>query len=236
MKKILIVLSVVFCVVSTQMAIAQKTVKYDLPAFTEISLKNDAKLILKQDSIQSVTVTAKQTTIDKLVVEVVKRKLTIRYPTDAWFDSKWSPGDVEITISIPQIDELSQSGSGSIVANQPISSRILDLYVGGSGVIRLSDLKADKLSATLSGSGKIQLSGEGTVSEFKMILSGSGSIAASGLKSKQVDVIIAGSASCAVHALDLLKCKIVGSGDVTYVGNPAIESTIVGSGKVKEGK
>jgi hypothetical protein len=235
-KNLRLALFLPFCVVASQLVIAQKTVKYDLPAFTEISLKNDAKLVLKQDSIQSVTVTAKQATLDKLVVEVVKRKLTIRYPAEAWFDSKWSPGDVEITIAMPQIDELSQSGSGSIVANQPINSRILDLYVGGSGVIRLSELKADKLSATLSGSGKIQLSGEGTVSEFKMILSGSGSIAASGLKSKQVDVIIAGSASCAVHALELLKCKIVGSGEVTYVGNPAIESSIVGSGKVKEGK
>jgi hypothetical protein len=236
MKKIRIFLSLLICVTMAQTVVAQKTVKYDLPAFTEISLKNDAKLILKQDSIQSVTVTAKQTTIDKLVVEVGDRKLTIRYPTDAWFDSKWSPGDVEITVTMPQIDELSQSGSGSIVANQPINSRILDLYVGGSGVIKLADLKAEKLSATLSGSGKIQLSGEGTVSEFRMILSGSGNIAASGLKSKQVDVIIAGSANCAVHALNDLKCKIVGSGEVTYFGNPAIESTIVGSGKVKEGK
>ena len=236
MKKIRIALSMLLFVASTQMVIAQKTVKYDLPAFTEISLKNDAKLILKQDSIQSVTVTAKQATIDKLVVEVGDRKLTIRYPTDAWFDSKWSPGDVVIHISMPQIDELSQSGSGSIVADQSINSRILDLYVGGSGVIKLANLKADKIAATLSGSGQMQLAGEGTVSDFKLILSGSGHIKASGLKCKQVDVTIAGSASCAVHALDNLKCKIVGSGDVTYNGNPAIETTIVGSGKVKEGK
>jgi len=181
-------------------------------------------------------VTAKQATIDKLVVEVGDRKLTIRYPTDAWFDSKWSPGEVVINISMPQIDELSQSGSGSIVADLPISSRILDLYVGGSGSIKLANLKADKIAATLSGSGQMQLAGEGTVSDFKMMLSGSGQIKASGLKSKQVDVTIAGSAGCAVHAMEMLKCKIVGSGDVVYYGNPAIETTIVGSGNVKEGK
>jgi len=236
MKKIRIVLSMLICVAMAQMVAAQKTVKYDLPAFTEISLKNDAKLILKQDSVQSVIVTAKQTTIDKLIVEVGDRKLTIRYPGDAWFDSKWSPGEVLITVTLPQIDELSQSGSGSIVADLPISSRILDLYVGGGGAIKLANLKADKIAATLSGSGQMQLAGEAVVSDLKMILSGSGNIKASGLKSKQVDVTIAGSANCAVHALENLKCKIVGSGNVTYHGNPAIESTIVGSGTVKEGK
>lgn len=236
MKNIQIILSMLICVATAQTVVAQMTVKYDLPAFTEISLKNDAKLILKQDSVQSVTVTARQTTIDKLIVEVGDRKLTIRYPGDAWFDSKWSPGEVVIKVSMPQIDELSQSGSGSIVGEQPISSRILDLYVGGSGAINLANLKADKISATLSGSGQMHLAGEGTVSECRIILTGSGGIKASGLKSKMVDVIIAGSGDCAVHSLENLKCKIVGSGNVTYQGNPAIETTIVGSGTVKEGK
>jgi len=49
MKNFRIVLSVLFCLVSAQIVWAQKTVRYDLPAFTEISLKNDAKLILKRD-------------------------------------------------------------------------------------------------------------------------------------------------------------------------------------------
>lgn len=236
MKKTRIVLSMLICVWTTQMLVAQKTVKYDLPAFTEISLKNDARLLLKQDSVQSVIVTAKQTTIDKLIVEVGDRKLTIRYPGDAWFDPKWSPGEVVITVTMPQIDELSQSGSGSIVAEGSIRSRILDLYVGGSGAIRLPKLKADKIAATLSGSGSLQLAGEEVVSDLRMILSGSGSIKASGLKCKEVDVIISGSANCVVHALEHLQCKIVGSGNVTYLGNPAIETTIVGSGTVKEGK
>ena len=70
MKKTRIVFSILFFVVTAQMLCAQKTVKYDLPAFTEISLKNDAKLILKQDSVQSVIVKAKDETISKMIVEV----------------------------------------------------------------------------------------------------------------------------------------------------------------------
>jgi hypothetical protein len=236
MKNLQIALSVLFCLVSAQIVWAQKTVRYDLPAFTEISLKNDAKLILKQDTVQSVTVKAKEETIAKLIVEISNRTLIIRYPGNAWFDSKWSPGEVIITVSTPQIDKLSQSGSGSIVADQLLTSRILDLYVGGSGFIKLANLKSEKITAILAGSGHLQLAGEGIVSEFRMTVSGSGGVKASGLKTKNVNVLLSGSGSCAVNALEKLTCKIAGSGGVTYLGNPAIESTIVGSGTVKEAK
>ncbi len=235
MKKYSMVLFIFFCIVSSQIAIAQKSVKYDLPAFTEISLKNNARLFLKQDTVQSVTITAKDETIRKLIVEVNDRKLVIRYPTNTWFDKKWAPGDVTIYVSVPQIDVLSQSGSGSVTAEGFISSRILDLYVGGSGSIKLNNVKAEKISATLSGSGHLQLSGTGVVSEFKMTVSGSGGVKASGLKTRNINVLISGSGSCSVYALDNLTCKIAGSGNVTYLGNPRIESTIVGSGSVKEG-
>ncbi len=236
MKNLRIVLFVLFCLVSAQIVWAQKTVRYDLPAFTQISLKNDAKLILKQDTVQAVTVKAKEETIAKLIVEISNRTLIIRYPGNAWFDSKWSPGEVTISVSTPQIDKLSQSGSGSIVADQLLTSRILDLYVGGSGFIKLSNLKADKIAAIVAGSGHVQLAGESIVSEFKMTVTGSGGVKASGLKTKDVNVLLSGSGSCAVNALEKLTCKIAGSGGVTYLGNPAIESTIVGSGTVKEAK
>ncbi|MCK9638718.1 MAG: DUF2807 domain-containing protein [Prolixibacteraceae bacterium] len=236
MKNFRIVLSILFYLVSAQIIWAQKTVKYDLPAFTQISLKSDAKLILKQDTVQSVTVTAKEATIAKLIVELSNRTLIIRYPGNAWFDSKWSPGEVIISVSTPQIDKLSQSGSGSIVAEQPFTSRILDLYVGGSGSIKLSNLKAEKISAIVAGSGHLQLAGEGIVPEFKMTVTGSGGVKAAGLKAKEVNVLLSGSGSCAVNALEKLTCKIAGSGGVTYLGNPTIESTIVGSGTVKEAK
>lgn len=236
MKNLRTLLLVLLFVSTVQILLAQKTVKYDLPAFTEIALKNDAKLILKQDTIQSVTVRAKDETISKMVVEVGNRKLTIRYPSNAWFDSKWVPGEVIVTVTMPQIDGLSQSGSGSIIAEEPVSSRILDLYVGGSGSIQLNKLKAEKITAILSGSGHLQLKGEGVASEFKMTVSGSGGVKASELKAKKVNVLLSGSGSCSVYAMDNLTCKIAGSGSVTYLGNPAIESTILGSGTVKEGK
>ncbi len=233
MKNCQIVLSILFCVFSTQILFAQKNVKYDLPAFTGIVLKNDAKLILKQDSFQSVNVEAKDETIGKMIVEVKDHKLIIRYPANTWFDRNWSPGEVTVYVTAPQIEGLTVTGSGSIVAETPISVRILDFYVSGSGTIKLSDLKAEELTAGLSGSGHLQLAGDGVVSEFKMGVSGSGGVKASGLKVRNVNVLISGSGNCTVYATEILNCKIAGSGNVIYTGNPRVESNILGSGSVK---
>ena len=234
MKNYRIALTFLFFVTSTQFLVAQRTVTYDLQAFTEISVKNNANLILTQGEVQSVSAKAKEETIGKLVVEVKERKLVIRYPTNSWFDSKWEPGEVTVFVTTPQIDNVTVSGSGSIVAGGLLASRILDCYVSGSGYIKLLNVKSEKITTGLSGSGHIQLAGENIVSELKMILSGSGGVKASELEARNVNVLISGSGSCEVNALENLKCKIAGSGSVTYDGNPAVETTIVGSGTVKE--
>lgn len=219
-----------------QFGFAQKTLKYDLTAFTEISLRNDAKLILKQDSVQSVTAQANEATLEKLIVEVKDRKLIIRYPVDTWLDRKWTPGALTIQVTSPQIDALTVSGPGSIVAETPVVSRILDFYVSGSGSIKLDNVKAEKITAMLSGSGHLQLSGKSVVSEFKMTVSGSGGVKASGLEAKNVTATTLGSGSCEVHATGKLVCKVAGSGNILYTGNPQIESKILGSGSVKAAK
>lgn len=237
MKNYRIVPALLLFLASAQVLVAeQRTVKFDLAAFTEISVRNNANVILTQGQEQSVTATAKEETIGKLIVEVKDRRLIVRYPTNTWFDSKWNPGEVTVNVTMPQIDDLSVSGSGSVSSDDFISSRILDCLVSGGGYIRLMNLKADKITARLSGSGHIQLAGEEVVSELKLSLSGSGGVKTSGIKAKNVNVLISGSGSCSVHAVENLNCKIAGSGSVTYYGNPAIETTIVGSGTVNEGK
>lgn len=219
-----------------QFGLAQKSQKFDLPAFTEISLRNDAKLVFKQDSVQSVTAQANDATMEKLIVEVKDRKLIIRYPVDTWFDRKWTPGALAIQVTSPQIDALTVSGPGSIVAETLVASRILDFYVSGSGSIRLNNVKAEKITAMLSGSGHLQLAGKSVVSDFKMSVSGSGGVKAFGLEAKNVSATTLGSGSCEVHVTGKLVCKVAGSGNVIYTGNPQIESKILGSGSVKESK
>lgn len=214
---------------------AQETDKRTLPPFTEISLRINGDVHLTQGSDQSVEIKAKSSTINKLITEVKDRKLVIRFSTtDSWFKS-WNPGKVDIYITIPQIDALSVSGSGSILSDDEITSRILDLAVSGSGDIKLTDLSAEKVSAAISGSGDIYLEGSDTADALDAAISGSGDIKASELKAKNVNVKISGSGDCDVYAVDQLKVRVIGSGTVRYDGNPQIDSNISGSGGFKKG-
>ncbi|GET20217.1 head GIN domain-containing protein [Prolixibacter denitrificans] len=215
---------------------AQETDKRTLPPFTEISLRVSGDVHLMQGDNQSVEIKAKASTINKLITEVKDRKLVIRFSTtDSWFKS-WNPGKIDIYITIPQIDALSVSGSGSILSDDEITSRILDLAVSGSGDIKLTDLSAEKVSAAVSGSGDIYLEGSDTSDSFEAAISGSGDIKASELKAKNVDVKISGSGDCDVYAVDQLKVRVIGSGTVRYDGNPQIDSNVSGSGGFKKGR
>ena len=224
----------IFFLFLTGNLLAQKSEDRKLSAFTDITLRTNAKVHLSQGNDQSVSIKADQNTLDKLLTEDKDRKLVIRYKMESPFSKdKFNPGPVDIFITIPQIDKLTIMGSGSINAENSIDSRILDLTLSGSGDISLSDLKTEKVSALLSGSGVISLAGKQAASEFKAIISGSGNIKASDFSSDNVNVKIGGSGSCWITANKNLTVRIAGSGNVFYRGNPAIDTNTTGSGQVK---
>jgi hypothetical protein len=235
MKSRLITFVAVLLIATAQLLVAQTSQKREVTAFTEISLRIGANVYLKQGEPQSVEVKCSATTMAKLITEVSDRKLVIKYPTDAWF-SKWNPGPVDIYVTMPQIDALLISGSGSIFSDGRIESRILDATISGSGDIKLADLKAEKVSATLSGSGNIHLFGKQNATELKATISGSGNVKAIEFPADNVDVKISGSGNCWVNCTKNLEVKLAGSGNVSYRGNPSVNSSIAGSGKVKEDK
>jgi hypothetical protein len=235
MKSRLISLITILIFAGANLLIAQTNQKREVPAFTEISLKIGAKVHLKQGNTQSVEVSGNEITLGKLITEVNNRKLVIRYPSDAWL-SKWKPGSVDIYITIPQIDALIISGSGTIVSDEKIESRILDLTVSGSGDIKLPELKGDRISAIISGSGNIHLSGKQNAGELKVIISGSGNVKAIEFPADNVDVKISGSGNCWANSVKKLFVRLAGSGSVVYRGNPSIDSSVAGSGKVRAEK
>ena len=235
MKSRLITLIAILVITGTQLLVAQTSQKREVTAFTEISLRIGADVHLKQGNTQSVEVKGKEATLDKLITEVKGRTLVIRYPNDSWF-SKWNPGTVDIYVTMPQIDALAISGSGSIFSDGKIESRILDATISGSGDIKMADLIAEKVSATLSGSGNIHLFGKQNANELKATISGSGNVKAIEFPAESVTVKIVGSGNCWVNSTKNLVVKLAGSGNVVYRGNPSVESSIAGSGKVKEEK
>jgi hypothetical protein len=205
----------------------------NVPSFSEIALRIPAKLYLEQGESQSVEIVAKSSTLKDIITEVKGRKLTIKFPAKNVLFKNFEPGKIEIFITVPEIDGLSLSGSGDIIAEQ-IETRILDLAVSGSGDILIEDLDAERVKATISGSGDIAIEEGGEADDLSVSVSGSGDFKARGFEAKDVVVRVAGSGNCTVTANNSIKARVAGSGNVYYDGNPSIDTSVAGSGRLKK--
>lgn len=206
----------------------------EVAAFSEISLRVPATLHVKQGEHQSVELVGKESALEEIVTEVKDRELIIRFPTKNYIWKDFTPGKIEIFITVPEVNALSVAGSGDIVSDGGINSRIIELEISGSGRMFLKDLKAERVKASISGSGDMELAGTGKSVDLSVLISGSGNFKGLDFPAEDVNVKIAGSGDAFVQAVSSLKVRAAGSGDVKYKGNPMIDQSILGSGKVSE--
>lgn len=201
--------------------------------FSEISLRVPGKLYLEQGSKQSIEIVAKASTLDDIITEVKDRKLIIRFPKKNYFWKNFDPGKIVIYVTVPEVDALAISGSGDIIVEDEIDSRIIDLAVSGSGDIDIAELNSERVKVSISGSGDIDIASKKTATDFSVAISGSGNVKALDFPAEDVMVRVSGSGDCAVHAKNKLTIKVAGSGDVVYRGNPRIDQNVAGSGSVR---
>ena len=221
--------------VATSMVKAEEQSRKVEP-FNEISLRIAAKVHLEQGNKQNLEIVAKPSTLEEIITEVKDGKLIIRFPNKDFFWKTFQPGEITIYITTPEINGLGVSGSGDIIAENDIKTKILDLGVSGSGNIRLSSLSAEQVKTAISGSGDIVLAGENPAQDLSVAISGSGNLKAMNYKADDVSVKIAGSGNVDIEAIKNLYVRLAGSGNVTYKGNPLIDQSIAGSGRVKKVK
>ncbi|HNW51607.1 MAG TPA: head GIN domain-containing protein [Prolixibacteraceae bacterium] len=215
-----------------QLANAQTTETRQLSPFREVSLRVSANLTVEQGNQSQIEMTADQETLDKIIVEVIDHKLIIRFSIeDMWFSS-FNPGKVTLKIITPEIESLGVAGSGNILAEKPINTRVIELDIAGSGDIKIANLTCERMEADIAGSGDIIVSGEKTIHEIELKIAGSGNLKANQLKAEYGKFWIAGSGNCDVSITDLIEAKILGSGDIRYEGSPSINSSVSGSGKI----
>ncbi|HKK82234.1 MAG TPA: head GIN domain-containing protein [Prolixibacteraceae bacterium] len=207
-----------------------------LSYFNEISLRVSADLQIEQGEDARISIETDEETLEKLIVEVVNNKLIIRFSIGDRLFSSFTAGDMKLKLIAPEIDMLSIQGSGSIIADKPISTKILDLNIAGSGDIKLADISCDRLEASINGSGDIVVSGQNKIKETEVSITGSGNYKGYQLVSDFGSVKIAGSGDCDVHVTERLEVRILGSGDVTYKGHAAVDASISGSGEIRESK
>ena len=131
-------------------------------------------------------------------------------------------GDVDFSNLTCSAFSVSIAGSGD-VSGKGLACTTLDAKIAGSGDVDLENVAATaKTECTISGSGEMELKGQGTDALYR--ISGSGSIDACGFKTNRVEVTVAGSGDLKCYAKDYLKASVAGSGSVRYLGNPEVDA------------
>jgi len=207
---------------------AQKKEERTVDPFSSIGMSIEGDVYISQGSPQKLVLEGNEDILEKVVTEVRNGMLKIRF-SPPYVRTRTS---VKVWITVPEIDGLHLSGSGSINAETAIKSDEMELKVSGSGKINIDDLTCDEVDAAISGSGDIKLGG--TADEFELAISGSGSCIANQFRAEEVSIRISGSGSCKIDAVKELEAAISGSGSVYYVGNPIIDAAVSGSGKVRK--
>jgi|GEM_PF-1778532 len=173
----------------------QTTQERKLDSFDRIELDGSADLFITVGGEQKVTIRADKDQLDKVVTDNVgRRRLLIET------DNYRSKVDIEIEITVPELERLSVFGSGDVEIEN-IDGKLFDLLVEGSGDVTL----------------------EGEVEELEITVDGSGDVDASELTAEDVYVEINGSGDVDVYAEETIYSSVNGSGDVKVYGNPENE-------------
>jgi hypothetical protein len=206
-----------------------KTETRDVTGFTGISLSLPAKVTIKQGNKEGLTIEADDNFLPLIETVVERGQLRIR-PVEKNMHFKGRSMKLNITVDAINIESLSVSGSGDIIAAQ-LNSPKLKTSIAGSGDVNIKALTAESVKASIAGSGDLNLGG--SAKEFEASIAGSGTVKADRLKAKTVVLKIAGSGDATVWATDNMKLSIAGSGDVKYWGDAKVTQSVAGSGSIK---
>lgn len=195
--------------------------------FETLVVAGSMEVRLRQGPLEAARVTAESNIQPYITLERKEGKLVVGFRPHT---SISTTRPVVVSLTAPAVTRLEALGSGRVAVEDTLQSvHDLSVRLAGSGDISLK-MDAPALSADVIGSGSISVAGE--TRDLHLNILGSGDFKGSELKSEQARVRITGSGNASVYASVGLHTVILGSGNVYYQGDPTLESSRTGSGKV----
>ena len=178
-------------------------------AFSGIQLTGVGRVVITQDTVESLRVEANDNIIDKVTTSVHHGLLMI---------------------------ELQQGSYSNITLNLFVSMKDIGSLacVGAGEFLNSGQIHADTLRCSISGAGKMTLTG--TATRETVIVSGAGDVHNFGLTSTYCVATISGAGNVEVNVLQQLDATINGTGNIAYSGNPqVINQAVSGIGSIHPG-
>jgi hypothetical protein len=203
----------------------------DLPPFDEIILHDKINLVLTQDSIQQVRVSAGKNLLSRIQTSVSGNALTIQDNNSC--NLLRDPSDqVNVYISSRLLQKITYYGAGNVNSTNTfhVPAFTVDCWQG-SGTITL-DLQAGQVNAVVRNeNATIVLTGSADAA--RIYCGVAGSVDLLGLIASQVSIDHKSIRDISVHVSGKLQANIVYKGNVYYKGSPAvIDTMITGAGRL----
>ena len=195
--------------------------------FTSIDMRSWGKLSLIQGNRNTVTIEGSDNVVAVIQTKVSGSTLVIQTEENINFTKLNDNHQLTYTIVVKDLTSLTISGAADLNMDG-LSTSKLDITVPGAGQVTLNDLMADSLNITLSGAGNIDVSG--AVTNAQISISGAGNVNASDLMIQTADVNISGFGSMGVWVTEKLTGNISGGGNVSYYGDPQVDTQTSGLG------
>ena len=200
-----------------------------IAGFTSVDVSGNIDVYVKQDSVSSVKVETDENLLGLITTREEGGVLHIH--TREGYNTRSTSG-IRVYVAGPEFRRFEASGACDIFSeNQIISNGSVDIDLSGSCDAKL-DVRSPKISADISGSGSVTLTGE--TRDLMVDGTGSSSFKCMDLKSENVEIDITGSGDAEVFASLKLDVDVRGSGSVKYRGAAAVSQKVSGSGSVKK--
>lgn len=140
--------------------------------------------------------------------------------------------DGELRLDMKDSTRNSLQNSDRVIVTLPA----LQTFKGeGAGVMRLSNIRGERLDVNYRGAGRLVIDGE--VRDLRLRAQGVGEVDTKGLVAQDANVSFEGIGSVSIYAKDKLNANVRGMGDLTYYGNPrVVNKSVSGIGSVVAAK
>lgn len=204
------------------------TQTYDLKGFTAVEVSGPDDVTIRQGDAFSISARGRKEALDRLEIKLDGPDLVIGRKREGFSFSSSDEDDVDIAITLPRLNKVRLTGSGTIDADS-VDGDAVEAVVTGSGDLKVAKLTGKRADITVSGSGDIEIGG-GTIGSGELSVTGSGDIDADGLVATTLEVSVTGSGNVDAQATGKADIRILGSGDVTLTGGASCSTHQMGSG------
>ena len=233
MKKLRIFLMLLMAVSLQLTVLAQNKETRDVKDFDEIQTRVGGKVFITLGDKNEVILEGEQDYLDNIETRVSGGRLEIKNRREnSWKFWGNRTGKLTVYITVKELKGAYISGSGDIIGQSKFKADDFTASISGSGDIEI-DLEADYVSSRIFGSGNIELSGKSN--KAKLSISGSGKYFAEKMVVGDYNISMSGSGRGSVNVEGELDVRISGSGKIYYMGNPTgVNSSVAGSGTVRK--